>query len=99
MAGRAQVMKHSDHVERINTLMTETAQEMFSKQAMTRLTDKRVELQKGTTWQAFANLDVAKHEWIVTIRVNTPGAPPAELSEPFPQFPSDEMIAWLIMVG
>ena len=99
VAGRSAVLKHSDHVEHVNTLMTQTAEEMFSKQAVIRLNDKRVDLQKGTVWSVKATLDVANHEWIVTVRVERPFAPPAELSEPFPQFPSDEMIAWLIMVG
>ena len=99
MAGRAAILKHDDKCEQVNILMTQTAEEMFSTQAKIRLTDKRVELQKGTTWAAKATLDPGAHQWTVTVSVHRPGAPLAELSEPFPQFPSDEMIAWIIMVG
>lgn len=98
-AGRMAVRKHADYEEYVSTIMTQSAEEMFSKQAKIRLTDKRVALQEGTNWSAHASLDPGKHEWTVTIKVTRPGVPPAELSEPFPQFPSDEMIAWLMMVG
>ena len=98
-AGRMAVRKHADYETHVSTIMTQSAEEMFSKQAKIRLTDKRVALQEGTNWSAHASLDPGKHEWTVTIKVTRPGVPPAELSEPFPQFPSDEMIAWLMMVG
>ena len=98
-AGRMAVRKHADYETHVSTIMTQSAEEMFSKQAKIWLTDKRVALQEGTNWSAHASLDPGKHEWTVTIKVTRPGVPPAELSEPFPQFPSDEMIAWLMMVG
>lgn len=100
MAGKDALIKTQEMAEHVSTLVTQTAEEMFSKVARDRLFAKhKIDLSPGTGCIAQATLDVAKHEWRVTLTVSRAGVPDAVLTEPFVQFPSDEMIAWLMLVG
>lgn len=100
MAGKEALNKSKEMRSHVGDIMTMTANEMFSKQAKERLHAKhQVNLSPGTIWNAEAKLDVGKQEWSVTLTVRRPDAPVTELTEPFVQFPSDEMITWLILVG
>ena len=100
MAGRDALIKTREMTEHVSTLVTQTAEEMFSKTARERLFAKhKIDLSPGAHCKAQATLDVANHEWRVTLTVSKMGIPDAVLTEPFAQFPSDEMIAWLMMVG
>lgn len=98
-AGRHALLKSEDAIMEMNEITKQLAEEMFSNRAQEVLTKKRLKLDHRTKWkiEAIANKEEAR--WDVKVTITHDKNEPVSIVEPYQQFPSDEMIAHLMLLG
>lgn len=98
-AGRRALMKSEEVTAEMDALTQKLAGEMFSKRAETELTSRRIKLDPRTRWKVEAVANIPDNRWDVKVTITHDKNPSVVFVEPFSQFPSDEMVAYLMMTG
>jgi hypothetical protein len=98
-AGRRALMSSEDALKEMNEITKSLAEEMFSSRAAEILTKRRIKLDSRTKWKIEAVANQEASRWDVKVTITHEGNPPTTLVEPYAQFPSEEMIAYLMCMG